>query len=528
MATETCDVVVIGSGAAGGVLAATIAELTDLRIVLLERGPFMGSESFNQREEPMGRLLQAEKGRRRTADGAIPVRGGECVGGGTTINYSLALDPLPSVWENWRNSHGLEGFSFDPAAADYGIPELNMAVALGEVKDRLGVKPAPDAWVNDNNRMFERGCRVLGITAKRFPLNIRDCRGCGYCGQGCAYDRKQSVGNTYLTDALARGVKLIHHCEVERIFLDWRRRATGVSARVRPTIRESRENAVAPGPLRIRARLVILAAGAIATPEILYRSHHPDPHRRIGRGLVLHPAVPIIALLDHAIENYRGTPGTIYSDHFYETGGFYLECLFSHPVYGAVVLPGFGEEHFDLLRSLERLAACGAMLIDSVDHANRVQVTPSGVQIRYQLTEGDRQRLRTACRAGVEVMLAAGAREVVLPSEERIGTMRKARFRTAADAEACAELQFIPHRTTVTSAHCQASTKMSSDPRFGVADSRGESHFVENLIICDSSSFPESCGTNPMLSIMAMARYQGRRIAAEWDRRYERPTTESV
>jgi choline dehydrogenase-like flavoprotein len=521
MAIERCDVVIIGSGAAGGVLAATLAELTGLRIILLEKGPFLGSEGFNQRELEMHRLLQAEQGRRTTADGAMPVRGGECVGGGTTTNYALALDPLPAVWKQWRDAYGLEGFSFDPEAADYGIAGLNMATALNEVKSRLGVAPAPDEWVNDNNQVFERGCRALGITTRRFPLNIRDCLGCGYCGQGCAYDRKQSIGNTYLADALANGVKLIHHCEVERIEVDRRGRATGILATVSPTRRKSRANSVAPGPLRIHARLVIVAAGAIATPEILYRSNHPDPHRRIGRGLVLHPAVPIIALLDHPIENYRGTPGTIYSDHFYRSDGFYLECLFSHPVYGAVVMPGFGEDHFDLLRSLQRIAGCGAMLIDSVEDVNRVEVTPAGYRIHYRLTGGDRDRLRTACRAGVDVMLAAGASEVLLPSQERIGPMGKARFRSAADSQACMELQFVPHRTTVTSAHCQGSTKMSRDPRLAVADGRGESHFIENLLICDSSSFPESCGTNPMLSIMTMARYQGRRIAAEWDRRYE-------
>jgi choline dehydrogenase-like flavoprotein len=518
MATVNCDVVIVGSGAAGGVLAATIAELTDKRVILLEKGPFFGSESFNQREEDMNRALHARLGRRRTADGAIPVRGGECVGGGTTVNYAFSIDPQTSVWDRWRTTYGLEGFSFDPTAADHGVPGLNMTLALEEVKERLGIQPALDAWINDNNRVFERGCRALGITSKRFPLNIRNCAGCGYCGQGCVYDRKQSIGNTYLPDALANGARLVHHCEVETIDIDRKGRAVGVTALVHPTRKGSRPNSVPPGPLRIRARLVILAAGAIATPELLYRSHHPDPHQRIGRGLVLQPSVPMIAVLDDPIQNYRGTPGTMYSDHFYESHGFYLSCLFSHPVYGGVVVPGLAAEHFDLLLSLDRLAACGAMLIDSVDDRNRVEVTPAGYRIQYKLGEGDKERLRMGCRMGVEVMLAAGAREVWLASEERIGQRGRASFRSADEASACSELQFTPHRTTVTSAHCQASTKMSSDPERGVANSRGESHAIDNLVICDSSSFPESCGTNPMLSIMAMARYQGRRIAAEWSR----------
>jgi len=38
---------------------------------------------------------------------------------------------------------------------------------------------------------------------------------------------------------------------------------------------------------------------------------------------------------------------------------------------------------------------------------------------------------------------------------------------------------------------------------------------VQNLLVCDSSAFPASCGANPMISIMSLARYQGRRVAAE-------------
>jgi choline dehydrogenase-like flavoprotein len=59
---------------------------------------------------------------------------------------------------------------------------------------------------------------------------------------------------------------------------------------------------------------------------------------------------------------------------------------------------------------------------------------------------------------------------------------------------------------------------MGEDPATSVVDSRGRSHHVRDLVVCDSSVFPESCGANPMLSIMTLARYQGRRIAAELGR----------
>ena len=88
-------------------------------------------------------------------------------------------------------------------------------------------------------------------------------------------------------------------------------------------------------------------------------------------------------------------------------------------------------------------------------------------------------------------------------------------FRKAAEAVHCAALMFGAHQTTLSSSHCQATVKMGEEPASSMVDSRGESHHVRHLIVCDSSAFPDSCGANPMISIMTMARYQGRRIAAE-------------
>lgn len=114
-------------------------------------------------------------------------------------------------------------------------------------------------------------------------------------------------------------------------------------------------------------------------------------------------------------------------------------------------------------------------------------------------------------------MLAAGAEEAILTSDEAL-TPRGARFDRADQARYCEKLTFAPNATLVSSAHAQASVKMSEDPRLGSLNSRGELHGATNLVVCDSSAFPTSCGANPMISIMTMARYQGRRIAGEWAR----------
>jgi choline dehydrogenase-like flavoprotein len=519
MTSLACDIAIIGSGAAGGVLAATLSELTGKKIIVLEKGGWFGAEFFNQREWDM-RVLYAAEGRQTTIDGAIPVRGGECVGGGTTVNFALCFDPVESVWKSWRDEHAVTGFSVDARANDYGVAGLNVPSALSEVRARINVHGASDEEINDNNRILANGCRAMGIESKRFELNMRDCVRSGYCAEGCSYDAKQGTMLTYLADAVSRGVQVIHHCDVERIVMEKRNgalTATGIRGRVRTSRAGSRPNSVAPGRLEIDAKLVIVAAGAIATPVLLQRSGHPDPHGRIGRGLVLHPSLPVIGVFDHALENYRGIPGTVYSDAYRESHHLYFESLFGHPVYGSLVMPGTGAEHFELIRNLPKLAGFGVMLVDEANDRNRVEWSAADgkPRIHYAVSAADKLRLRFGAARAVETMFGGGAREVLIASDERVGPRGVPRFRDASEASHCSELQFAAHRTVLTSAHAQASAKMSDDPKRGVVSSRGESHHVRNLIACDSSSFPTSCGVNPMLSIMTMARYQGRRIAAE-------------
>lgn len=519
MTKVNCDVLIIGSGAAGATMAATIAEATKLSVVLVEKGPYYGAEFFNQRELDMMSLL-AQNGGRSTADGAIPVAGGECVGGGTTVNYALSFDPIPAVWQHWRQQYGLQEFSFASSASDYGIEGLSLASALRDVRSRCNIHAPADADVNDNNRLFVDGCHRLGVSTKKFELNMRGCVGCGFCGQGCAYDAKRGTMVTYLQDALQHGVRLIHHCAVDEIVFERSgsgKRAVGASGMVTATKWGSRSNSVPSGPISIDAKLVILSAGSIESPALLQRSRVPDPFDRIGRGLVLHPSLPIAGVFDRKVVNYRGITGCYYSDHFYADHGFMLECLFDHPVDAAIALPGFGVDHFELMRKYDSLAGFGAMLVDTPSDTNRVSWSSEDdmPRIVYRLAEPDKRRMRYAAARMVEIMFAAGAEEAILTSHEPLTPRKNSIFKSASEASLCENLAFAPHETLVSSAHVQASVKMSEDPRYGMANSRGEVHGVQGLMVCDSSAFPTSCGANPMIAIMSLARYQGRRIVGE-------------
>jgi len=382
------------------------------------------------------------------------------------------------------------------------------------VRARTNVHAAEDREVNKNNALFAAGCAKLGIKAKRFELNMQGCIGCGFCSAGCAYDAKRGTLVTFVPDAVARGVRLVHHAYVDRIEYEGGR-ARAVVGRVEPTRPGSRPNAVEPGDLRVDAKLVLVCAGAIESPALLLRSAHPDPADRIGRGLVLHPSFPMVGRAPFEVAGHKGIEGTMYADHFAASDGFYFECLFWHPLYGAAVLPGFVAAHFEMMLAFRRLFGFGAMLVDESADDNRVVLEGTRAQIRYRLTESDAARMRKAAKIGVEILFAAGAEEAWLASEEALGPLPSAHFHDASQAVHTQALRFLPHRTTLTSAHPQSTLKMGADPARSVLNARGETHAVPNVVVCDSSAFPTSCGANPMIAIMTMARYQGRRIAAE-------------
>ncbi len=235
--------------------------------------------------------------------------------------------------------------------------------------------------------------------------------------------------------------------------------------------------------------------------------------------MVLHPSLPVGGVFDHVVDGHRGITGAYYSDAFREADGYVLECLFDQPVDLALAIPGIADEHWALMHAFRSLAGFGVMLVDTPSPDNRVvwDAQAERLSVQYVLSAPDATRLRRGAKTAVRMMLAAGARRAFLTSDER-PRGRPAAFTDSADAERVDALTFAPHATLLASAHIQGSVKMGDDPRRSVVDARGEARRVRGLIVCDASVFPTSCGANPMLAIMAMARYQGLRIVAEQGR----------
>ncbi|HTR21740.1 MAG TPA: GMC family oxidoreductase [Gemmatimonadales bacterium] len=488
-----CDVVVVGSGAGGGVVAGLLAE-AGWRVVVLEKGGNPGSRDFTQVEGDMLSRYYLDGGLIMTQSGSLPILAGSCLGGGTVINYSTSF-PLPPVARaEWDAISGLS--LFDSARFRESLERVHTRLTVGTRWSTPALR----------DQLLERGCRTLGWHVEPIPRNVTDCKEgveCGYCGYGCRHGAKNSTARTYLASAARHGATLIPHCEVDRVTTD-HGRANGVTGLV--TGPDGR-----PHQIRVRARTVVAAAGSINTPALLLRSGLENPH--IGRGLRLHPATAVAGVFPDRVEPWTGALQTRYSDQFADLGDGYGAKFETAPVHFALPASGFGwanaRQHRDDIGRLAHLSIVGVLLRDR--DPGRVVVSKAGhPRVHYELSGHDVRSVRQGLIGAAELLVAVGATELfslhtppvrVRPGER--GWLE--RFTQGIDARG-----FTKCRMSYITFHQMASCTMAADRRRGVVSETGETFDLPGLYVADASAFVTSSGVNPMITIMAIADHVAR------------------
>jgi long-chain-alcohol oxidase len=497
--TLDCDVVVVGSGAGGGVVAGLLAE-AGRSVVVLEKGANPGSRDMTQVEGDMLGALYLDAGLLMTQSGSMPILAGSCLGGGTVINYTTSF-PLPDATRGeWERLSGL---------ALFGGTRFEESVR--RVCSRLDVNTR---WSTPGVRdaLLEKGCRALGWHVDVIPRNVTACKEgleCGYCTYGCRHGAKNSTARTYLADAARAGARLIVGCDARRILIE-RGRAVGAVAEVR-----GRNGGV--HRLTVRARAVVAACGAVSTPALLARSGLENPN--IGRGLRLHPATAVAGIFPDRVEPWSGGLQTRYSDQLADQHGGYGVKFETAPVHFALPASGFGWDNPRQFREdvarLGNLSIVGVLLRDR--DPGRVVVSRQGrPRVHYELSDFDVAHVRQGLRGAAQVLAAAGATEVFSlhtpPARARPrqpGWLE--RLGAAMDGEGyrCCRMSYITF-------HQMASACMGADPAHSVAGETGETHEVKGLYIADASAFPTSSGVNPMITIMATADHVARAMLETW------------
>lgn len=499
-ATIECDVVIVGTGAGGGV-AADVLTQRGKRVLLVEEGPLLLARDFTGRESDAYPQLYQESAARKTKDKGITILQGRAVGGSTTVNWTSSFRTPPETLAYWQTRFGLAQYTHDTLAPYFEAMERRLNV------HRWALAP------NANNDVLRRGAQRLGLAHDVIPRNVRGCYNLGSCGLGCPANAKQSMLVTTIPDALSRGASLYYRLRAQRLVLG----ADG--AHMLECVAMQRDG-TDPGTtiVRVRARQFVLASGAIGTPALLMRSAAPDPHGTLGARTFLHPTVVSSAVMPDVVAGWSGAPQSIYSDHYLHTQpidgaiGFKLEVPPLHPVLVSTTLPGFGADATRRLAQLPNTSVIIALLRDGFhtdSPGGRVELRADGTpQLDYPVTPYVWEGARRALHAMADVQFAAGAISV-FPVHEGATSVRSAR-----DAHALIDaLPMEVLRATVVSAHVMGGCAMSADPQHGVVDPDGRHHQLDNVYVFDGSAFPTSLGANPQLSIYAMALRNATRLA---------------
>lgn len=503
------DVLVIGSGPAGSVVAHELRR-GGKRVLLLERGSFVIPGSMETR------LIDDLIDTRTTMDGGIRVRNGMAVGGGTQVNVDLCFAPTSEAIrlkiESWRKAGWIAPDEFTQA---------ELAREYAWVKRMIGTRTLSDSEINLNNHVLWAGATLSGYHPKLYSLNTYPP------GRSPSpVTDKRSAESQLLIAALEdrdNPLGMVPDADVRRILFEGigdDRHAIGVEVRMRRTIPET--GAISdPNHLElpvgevftVHAKTIILCAGALGSPTILLRSGLNND--QIGRGVILHPSIPIMGRFEHRIDVLTGTEASVYVDDHLADRGYAFESMADQPLYAAIMSPGSALHTYEMVKSFRDLAGFGVMLVDTPQSTNRVLLDEDGVpQIDYTLSDADKQRFAEGIAEAIRIMFKAGAKEVYLPTTENIlgGQIEGAELRpqifTSADQVALVEknLQFISNRTLITSAHMQATNKMGSTPQDSVVAQDFHVWGTRNLYVVDGSIFPTSIGANPMQSIYTIAK----------------------
>jgi choline dehydrogenase-like flavoprotein len=496
-ATLACDVLIVGSGAGGGVTAELLTR-AGLSVVIVEEGPLRSSRDFKQLESTAYPDLYQDSAARKTTDQAINILQGRCVGGSTTVNWTSSFRTPESTLAHWRGALGLQGFD-----------DASLAPWFAAAEKRVGV----DDWhtpPNPNNDLLRQGLGKLGITAQAIRRNVKGCWNLGSCGMGCPTNAKQSMLVTTIPAALDAGATLLVETRVQSLWID--------GAKVRGAVATSTNHTGLGSSVRIEARHVVVAGGAINSPALLLRSKASDPHALLGTRTFLHPVVLSLAQFDQAVNAWDGAPQTIYSDHFLDNVpidgplGYKLESAPMHPLIFATTAGGFGRALTDDLKAFPQSQVVLALMRDGFHPQSvggRVSLAADGSpKLDYPMPSVMMDAARRALLSMAELQFAAGAKRVM------VGHEMASACTSWAQAKAMIQgLDMQPLWLKVVSAHVMGGCAMGRDEKSGVVRVDGTHWQLENLSVHDGSIFPTSIGANPQLSIYGIVNRMATQLA---------------
>jgi choline dehydrogenase-like flavoprotein len=527
-ANETVDFVVVGSGAAGGVMARELSQ-AGFTVLVLEQGPRLTPYDFEHDDLKYHFLhgivndpaISPQTFRRDASSVAARLKDlnslvyARTVGGSST-HFTANYWRFHEIDFNERSIVGnISGTGF----ADWPISYAELEPYYTKVEWEIGVSglagvtpfepprtkpyPMPPLPVKSSGVLLERGARKLGLHPFPAPMAIASqpfrgrppCAHCGFCiGFGCEVMAKSSTLYTMIPEAEATG-----RCEVRpgsyvfRVETNKRGRATGV----RYFDSKKRER-FQP------ARAVVLSANGAETPRLLLNSASSqfpqglaNASGMVGKYLMFNQHTATHAVFEHELNEYKSVQVTRVVHDFYNSDprrGFYggggIDARIGRlPIGWALAsggyLPLWGPDLTARLEAFPRSMICAGHATSLPLETNSVSLDPSvkdawgipAMRVTYKDHPDDLSIARFMRDRATEIMQAAGAQKIW---NEDVTELSR-------------------------STHLLGTCRMGSSAANSVIDRYHRAHDVPNLFICDGSSFVTSGRGQPTMTIQALA-----------------------
>lgn len=490
------DIIVVGSGVGGTTFTDYLTRKNpDLKIAVIESGPHMTKDNFNQREIDMT-ALYFNRGAVLSKNLQIGVSVANTLGGSSAVYTGVSFRPPKSVLKNWQNNFGL-----DFLTNDY----VNRS--LDEIEREISVHELPKNLDNDNNVLFQKGAKKLGIPVKRLKINTKNCQQQGFCNLGCTTGAKQSALEVQIPKILTRGVTIF--CNTKVISVS----ENTINTIVTDAPKGTKPNILENGTYQFITKKIVLAAGVLNTPAILLRSAKKLGlnNKNIGRYLTLHPAFNINGIHPKSISNFKGFPKTVYSDHFSENDNFYLETSFYFPGVTAKNNPGFGKKHQDIMKDYHKMMSILILAHDKAEFHNRIAIDKNGNTIvDYTISDQSKKTLIKALQQATKIFFAAKCEKVMVPASNKFPLVRE----DQKDIEKIISKKYLNfYKTPLSSAHPQGGARMGKDKNKSVCDLFGKVYGTKSIYVCDASLFPTSVKVNPYETVMLLAKWVAENIS---------------
>lgn len=498
------DVIVVGSGPAGGIIAERLSR--SLRVLIIEHGPHQPLSNVSADEpDALARLwmrggLQFGALRDGRGEGRnFEIAQGNCVGGGARINNAVCFRLPEATHASWVS----DGFPIT-------YPELEAAWDALEKELHIGSITRVDSRLNPAVRALshrygapqeptstlpQAGLRAVSVNARAAGPDDGPCFGWGLSNLGVNSERKVSVVEKHLPDATAREhCKLVTEVRVTEVLVEGGR-ARGVQC------------VIDGKPVFARAEHVVLCAGAIGSSRILHATQAVrDLGLPIGQRFSANLSAPLFAIMKHRwhedtsaqIAHYLADPENPAAP------GWLVETWSNPPGCHSLAMHGFLGEHASRMERYDRTLSfnvqTGSAPTGRVDEEGHVTLV---------IGEAEIGRVKQGIAATLEAVITHGDFE-----EAIIGYEGARSVKSLGDlGNALREIRSVKG-LALHSSHPQGGNAMSERPGVGVVGRDFQVKGLPHLYVADTSIHPRSTGVNPQLTCMALASIFAERFAA--------------